>query len=183
MVYIYTDGASRGNGGKSAASFIITNGSIELKRSARYLGNATNNIAEYMAVYDALEYCMNNNLSRKGTVTTIISDSQLIINQLKGNWKINKSELKQINDDIRAIISESGGKFQYEWVPRTHSIISECDKMNNKVLDMMDKSPLPGKIAYEGHEDDYTDYRKKKPAKTKPKRKVVKKCKCKKVVK
>jgi ribonuclease HI len=177
MVYIYTDGASRGNGGKSAAAFIITNGATELTRSARYLGNATNNIAEYMAVYDALEYCLNNNLCRKGTVTTIISDSQLIINQLKGNWKINKPELKQINDDIRTIISESGGKFQYEWVPRTHSIIAECDKMNNKVLDMMDKSP--SKIVYEGHEDDYTDYRKKKSAKPKPKRKVVKKCKCK----
>jgi ribonuclease HI len=176
MVYIYTDGASRGNGGKSAAAFIITNGGIEIARNAQYLGNTTNNMAEYMAVYNALQYCLNNNICRKGTINTIISDSQLIINQLNGTWRINKPELKEMNDDIRHMISDTESKFLYEWVPRTHSMVKECDLMNNKLLDLVERSP---KSNYEGHEDDYTDFRKKKTS-AKPKRKVIKKCKCKK---
>ena len=118
MVYIYTDGASRGNGGKSAAAFIITNGATEIARSARYLGNATNNIAEYMAVYDALEYCLNNNICRKGTVTTIISDSQLIINQLKGAWKKYTVSL-QIEMRRRAMLEAKGVIYEHgvcKWV-------------------------------------------------------------------
>jgi ribonuclease HI len=178
MVYIYTDGASRGNGGKSAAAFIITNGNTEITRSARYLGNTTNNMAEYSAVYDALEYCILNNICRRGTINTILSDSQLIINQLNGSWRINKPELRQINDDIRHMISDTESKFLYEWVPRTHSMVKECDAMNNKLLDIVERSPI-SKLSYEGHENDYTDYRKKKSVKPKPKRKVVKKCKCK----
>lgn len=168
MVYIYTDGASRGNGGDSASSYIITDGSREINRGVRYVGHVTNNMAEYFAVYDGVLYSYNNDLLRG--YNSIVSDSQLIINQLKGNWKINNGDLKEINNIIRHYIDSSGGKFSYEWVPRTHAIIKECDRMNNNLLDSLGRSTMFIK------KDDDKKYlmRKKKSIKLK-----IKRCKCK----
>jgi len=133
-MYIYTDGASRGNGGESASSFIIIDkNNIELQHGVRRIGLATNNMAEYMAVHDALQYCYLN-IILEPTIT-IVSDSTLVINQLKGVWRINNINLKEINKHIRFYIDHMDASFTYEWVPRTHPMISMCDKMNNQCLD------------------------------------------------
>lgn len=133
-MYIYTDGASRGNGGESAAAFIIIDkNNIELHRGVRNIGLATNNMAEYMAVHDALQYCYLNVILEPSIA--IISDSMLVINQLKGTWRINNNNLKEINRNIRFYINNMNASFIYEWVPRTHPMIALCDKMNNQCLD------------------------------------------------
>jgi ribonuclease HI len=133
-MYIYTDGASRGNGGESASSFIIVDkNNIELQRGVRNIGLATNNMAEYMAVHDALQYCYLNVILEPSI--TIVSDSTLVINQLKGIWRINNNNLKEINRNIRFYINNMNASFTYEWVSRTHSMIALCDKMNNQCLD------------------------------------------------
>jgi ribonuclease HI len=133
-MYIYTDGASRGNGGESASAFIIMDQyNKEVQRDVRHIGLATNNMAEYMAVHDALQYCYLNVVVEPEI--TIVSDSMLIINQLKGTWRINNNNLKEINKHIRFYINAINASFKYEWVPRTHSIIAMCDKMNNQCLD------------------------------------------------
>ena len=136
MIYIYTDGASRGNGGESASAYIImTDKNEELARGVRHIGLATNNMAEYMAVHDAIEYCYLNIIFEPVENCKIISDSTLVINQLKGAWKINNQNLKEINHHIKFYIDNIGTKFEYEWVSRNHPIIKECDKMNNQCLD------------------------------------------------
>lgn len=136
MICVYTDGASRGNGGESAAAYIIINeDSRELARNVRHIGLATNNMAEYMAVHDAIEYCYLNILFDPAECCKIISDSMLIIKQLNGEWKINNHNLKEINHNIKFFTDNMGTKFMYEWVSREHKIIKECDKMNNQCLD------------------------------------------------
>jgi ribonuclease HI len=135
MLEIYTDGASRGNGGESASAYIIYNDGIELARNVRHIGLATNNMAEYMAVHDAIEYCYLNIMFNPAECCTIISDSMLVINQLNGKWKINNQNLKEINHNIKFYLDNMGIKFNFEWVSRENIVIKKCDLMNNQCLD------------------------------------------------
>lgn len=136
MICIYTDGASRGNGGESAAAYIIIGGDgKELARGVRHIGLATNNMAEYMAVHDAIEYCYLNIIFEPAEYCKVISDSALVINQLGGKWKINNHNLREINHNIGFYLNNMGTRFAFEWQPRTNKIIKECDKLNNQCLD------------------------------------------------
>lgn len=135
MIEIYTDGASRGNGGESASSYIIYNDGIELVRGVRHIGLSTNNMAEYMAVHDAIEYCYLNIMMDHSECFTIFSDSMLVINQLSGKWRINNQNLQEINKNIKFYLNNMGAKFIFTWVSRENKIIQQCDKMNNQCLD------------------------------------------------
>jgi len=138
MISIYTDGASRGNGGESASSYIILDkDGKELARNVRHIGIATNNMAEYMAVHDAIEYCYLNIIFNPTECCKVISDSALVINQLSGKWKINNQNLKEINRNIKFYLDNMGTRFAFEWEPRTNHFIKECDKMNNICLDKL----------------------------------------------
>jgi len=195
MVYIYTDGASRGNGGPSAGSFIIEDGGYnELARHSDYLGNMTNFMAEYMAIYNAIKFAYENGFVRGNTPNTLISDSEIVINQLKGKYKINHPNLKKINESIKTFLQFSKIHMTFEWAPRTHSRIKECDKMNNHLLDSMKlyagaktirdvvdtHEQIKSKPSSDGYY--YSDFtRTKKLSKSKPKRTIIKKkiCRCK----
>lgn len=133
MVNIFTDGASRGNP-KSACSFLIINDNKEIATGSRYLGIATNNVAEYSAILDALIYCKNHDYLILGDKHHIVSDSKLVINQLTGEYKLNNSNLKKIYDEIKSLI-DPDIIVEYKWVPRTDEFIKKCDKLNNKTLD------------------------------------------------
>lgn len=136
MICLYTDGASRGNGGESAAAYIIIGeDGNELTRGVRHIGLATNNMAEYMAVHDAIEYCYLNIMFGPSDCFKIVSDSTLVINQLNGKWKINNANLREIIHNIKFYLDNMGSRFAFEWEPRTNKIIKECDKMNNQCLD------------------------------------------------
>lgn len=135
MMEIYTDGASRGNGGESASAYIIYNDGIELARGVRHIGLATNNMAEYMAVHDAIEYCYLNLTLDHLELCIVISDSMLVINQLSGKWRINNQNLQEINKNIKFYLNNMGITFEFKWVPRENNIIKQCDVMNNQCLD------------------------------------------------
>jgi len=89
MIKIYTDGASRGNPGESAFAFIFTEKGKVIFLSAEYIGSATNNIAEYMAIISALREAGEKNIDR----ASLISDSELVISQINGTYKT-KATLK-----------------------------------------------------------------------------------------
>jgi len=147
MIYIYTDGASRGNGGESAAAWIIVDKDCkEITRGVRHIGLATNNMAEYMAVHDAVQYCYLNCVfdSKEDGGCKIITDSQLVVNQLKGVWKINNKNLKEINHNIKFYIDHMDTKFEYEWASRVHPILKDCDRMNNNILDTVKDLVISG---------------------------------------
>jgi len=87
---VYVDGGSRGNPGPAAIGFII--GSKEYKE---LIGEATNNIAEYKAIIAALKKVKHllGKEKLKNTEVIIYSDSDLVVNQLNGNYKILEKEL------------------------------------------------------------------------------------------
>ena len=123
------DGASRGNPGPAAYAVIIRrpDGSV-VYQLGKYLGNATNNVAEYFALITALDYCAEHNISR----LRVRSDSELLVRQLQGRYKVKSASLKPLHE--RALRqSKSFGYFVIEHVPR--ELNAEADALANAALD------------------------------------------------
>ena len=128
---IYTDGASRGNPGKAAWGFSICTAAGErLTERSGYMGTASNNVAEYTAIIAALKAAAS--LSR-GKVTCI-SDSQLVVNQLAGNWKIKKPHLKVLHTEAKKL-EKQFASVTYRHVQRETPQIARVDRMINHELD------------------------------------------------
>jgi probable phosphoglycerate mutase len=129
---VYTaqvDGASRGNPGPASYAVIVCkpDGSV-LYQLGKYLGNATNNVAEYFALITALDYCAANNISR----LRVRSDSELLVRQMQGRYKVKSAALKPLHE--RAVRqSKSFSYFAIEHVPR--ELNSDADALANAALD------------------------------------------------
>jgi len=132
MIKIYTDGGSRGNPGKSACAFLVTRDKETVYENAKFLGVKTNNEAEYNAIILALNW-VGKNLSSKEI--EIISDSELVIKQLNGEYKIKMSHLKKLNEEIRKIIDKNNFNIRFLNVKRENEFISRADFLVNKILD------------------------------------------------
>ena len=127
---IYTDGASRGNPGQAAIAFIICGGGKILERHAETIGKATNNEAEYMAIIRALEKAASMGAETIG----LFSDSEVVIRQLRGEYKIKEQRLKALFTKARGI--EKGlKKIVYNNLRRSDKMISLADSMVNEALD------------------------------------------------
>lgn len=82
---LFTDGGSRGNPGPAGCGIFIADEHMEpLKRGYRYLGETTNNVAEYTAMKIGIEKC----IEMGATEIDLRADSKLAIEQLSGNYKI-----------------------------------------------------------------------------------------------
>jgi ribonuclease HI len=129
-VIIYTDGGARGNPGPAGAGVVIQDGgkSFEFKK---YLGeHQTNNWAEYEAVALALTEAKKKKLA--GRSLEIRMDSQLVVEQLSGNWKIKEPGLKTQAAKVRALLVDfPSHKFVY--IPREKN--KEADKLVNEAID------------------------------------------------
>lgn len=144
-IIIYSDGGSRGNPGPAAYGFVIklkTN-SKKLKtivEDSKFIGEATNNQAEYNGVLAALKHLKLKVESENLKVNEIICylDSQLIVEQMKGNYKIKNEGLKPLYWKIRELMMDLGGKVQFEHVPRDKN--EQADKLVNEAIDSELKS-------------------------------------------
>lgn len=98
---IYVDGASRGNPGKAGAGAIIKDrGGAVVKRLKRYLGVKTNNAAEYGAVIMALTAAKALGM----TDVRVFADSELMVKQLSGVYKVKSEELRPLYDEAGALL-------------------------------------------------------------------------------
>lgn len=129
---VYTanvDGASRGNPGPAAYAVIVRrpDGSA-VYQLGKYLGRATNNVAEYFALIGALDYCAEHNISR----LRVRSDSELLVRQMEGRYKVKSASLKPLHE--RALRqSHSFAYFAIEHIPR--ELNSDADALANAALD------------------------------------------------
>lgn len=128
-VIINTDGAARGNPGPAAIGATIKDetGKI-IARISRRIGITTNNQAEYRAIIAALEKAIS--LGAKHVV--LRSDSELVVNQINGRYKIKKSTLRPLYQEIVQLIGSLEG-FTIAYIPRQQN--READKLANKALD------------------------------------------------
>ncbi len=132
---IFTDGGARGNPGPAACAYVVydDDGNIRQK-CGKYLGTATNNEAEYWAVIEALGYIV----SIKNSVSSIafFLDSQLVVNQLNGKFKVKEARLRELLLKIKSIEGEvTPLSIGYVHVPREQN--AAADALVNETLDNM----------------------------------------------
>lgn len=112
MLTIYTDGASSGNPGPMGIGIVIWRNDEKIKEISEYIGPGTNNIAEYSAVLRALEEAKH--IGEKEII--IKTDSELIVKQFKGEYKIKNKGLKPLKQKIDGLCLSLHVSFQH--IPR-----------------------------------------------------------------
>ncbi len=128
-ITIFSDGGSRGNPGPSAAGFVIVNNQqVVIAEGGEYLGITTNNQAEYHGVRLGLEKAIELNFKR----VDFKIDSMLVVNQMKGFYKIKNRELWPIHERIRELMKRFE-KVTFNHVGREFNQLA--DGMVNKTLD------------------------------------------------
>ena len=128
--FLFTDGASRGNPGPAAAGAILKNekGQVILKGS-QFLGRMTNNEAEYRALLFGLNKAQT---QARGGELVILMDSELVISQLRGVYKIKAPHLRELLMEVK-IKERAFPKVFYKLIPREKN--SQADALANEALD------------------------------------------------
>lgn len=130
-VNIYTDGASRGNPGDAAWGYLILDANDNLiTQQAGYIGRSTNNQAEYFAVIRSLQRAVD---ITEGEVH-LHSDSQLLVKQVTGEWKVKDAELYRLYSHVKSLVGEFSN-VQFSHVPRETELLSRADQLCNDRLD------------------------------------------------
>ncbi len=126
MLTIYTDGASSGNPGPMGIGVAMWKDGKLVKELSEYIGRGTNNFAEYTAVLRALEEA-----KKLGEhAITLKSDSELVIKQLNGEYKIKNKELKQLKHKVELLASSLSISFEH--IPREHN--ATADKLSKQAV-------------------------------------------------
>ena len=139
-IIIYTDGGSRGNPGPAAMGAVFCNEKGEIfKKYSEYLGEATNNESEYQAVILALKkfkQLFGKKLA-KNTEIEIRSDSELLIRQLNGEYKILEPNIQSLFLAIWNLKIDFK-KVKFKLISRKKN--KEADRLVNEVLDGQSKT-------------------------------------------
>lgn len=133
QIIVNTDGGARGNPGPAAAAFVVVDNGQILHQEGKYLGRATNNLAEYQAVNLAFDWLVKNAKRLSLTVIDFFLDSQLVVRQLTGHYKIKSQNILAVAGEIKAKEKLLGKKIFYHYVPREENHLA--DSLVNQTLD------------------------------------------------
>jgi ribonuclease HI len=123
------DGGSRGNPGPAAYGVVVRDPRGEIvARLKKYIGNNTNNVAEYFGLIAALDYAQNHSIR----ALRVESDSELMVKQLRGQYKVKSEELKPLFERARKM-SQTFESFRISHVYREQN--KEADALVNQALD------------------------------------------------
>ena len=129
-IVIYTDGGARGNPGPAGAGAVLIDGEKKVE-VAQFLGEMqTNNWAEYEAVVIALGRAIELGFLSRDIEFRL--DSQLVVEQLSGKWKIKERSLRAQVEKVRALI-KNFGTVRFTYIPREEN--KEADRLVNEALD------------------------------------------------
>ena len=135
---IFIDGAARGNPGPAGIGVVITDESANVvKNIAKFIGNATNNVAEYTAAVFGIEEARNLGAGE----LVINTDSELLAKQLGGEYKIKNSALKDLYAKIMKLLN-SFSEVRVNQIERAEN--KDADKLANKAIDQAAQK-RPGK--------------------------------------
>ncbi|MBI5465625.1 ribonuclease HI family protein [Candidatus Gottesmanbacteria bacterium] len=135
-LFIYTDGGARGNPGPAAIGVVIKDEQEKILTSfGKRIGETTNNVAEYMAVIEALRWIKENcSIASLPHCSIVFSlDSRLVVNQLNGLFKIKDARIRDLIVKIRELETEVGGNVSYCLIPREKNFLA--DNLVKKVLE------------------------------------------------
>jgi ribonuclease HI len=127
LLFIHIDGASRGNPGSSGIGIVIVRDSHTVTEYREFIGTKTNNQAEYLALKKALEVA-----SSLDSEVTILSDSELVINQRLNYYKVRNKQLKELFRQISSL-ERRFKTVNYRHVPR--ELNKQADLLANQAID------------------------------------------------
>ena len=126
---LYADGAARGNPGPAGAGAVIVSpdGHIVAK-VGKYLGENTNNVAEYMGLILGLKRAKAMGIKE----LEVLSDSELLVRQLKGEYAVKADHLKPLHDEAKALL-KTFPEIDVRHIPREDN--AAADEMSNRAID------------------------------------------------
>lgn len=130
-LFAFTDGASRGNPGESGIGIILkSQEGATVSLVGEYIGKATNNTAEYRALLRCLS------LARELGCTRLIvhSDSELMVKQLQGLYRVKHAELKRLFGEVQATLKTAPFSFEIRHVDRSRN--AEADHLANRAINL-----------------------------------------------
>jgi len=118
---LYVDGASRGNPGPAGIGVVVQDGANRsVRQFSKSVGETTNNVAEYLALIYALQEAL-----RAGyTAVTVKSDSELLVRQFNGQYKVRDAQLRVLHD-VAAHLAQGFAHCRVEHVPREQNRLAD----------------------------------------------------------
>jgi len=133
VVLVFADGGARGNPGPAAIGALVldpaTTPATRLATVSERIGVATNNVAEYRAVIAGLEAAR----AFPSRAVRVRADSMLVIQQLRGQWKVKQAHLKPLHAEARALLA-AYEHVDLAHVPRAQN--ADADALVNAALDL-----------------------------------------------
>ncbi|TMA31611.1 MAG: ribonuclease HI family protein [Deltaproteobacteria bacterium] len=127
-MYVFSDGAARGNPGPAGAGAVIKDASGKvLQRLKKALGKTTNNVAEYKGLILGLRKAQ----ELGAREVEVRADSELMIKQLNGKYAVRNEGLKPLYNEAKALLETF--KWNAEHIPREEN--AEADEMSNRAID------------------------------------------------
>jgi len=134
----HIDGGSRGNPGPAAFAAVMKTADGELvDEVSGFLGRTTNNVAEYRALLAALDYALTHKCRR----LRVLADSELLVHQINGVYKVKNAGLRPLYDEAKHLISRIES-FSIQHVYREDN--READRLANQTLDAAGKTQHAG---------------------------------------
>lgn len=129
-LFLYTDGGSRGNPGPSGIGVVILDGKRKkIKELSKYIGETTNNIAEYNALICALEEAS----ALSADEVVVYMDSELMTRQLGGDYRVKSAELKPLFEKALGIL-KTFGSFEIKHIEREKN--KDADRLANRAINL-----------------------------------------------
>jgi len=133
---LYTDGGSRGNPGPAGIGFVLNHGHVKSCDGGAFIGSETNNVAEYKALIWGLE----NALAVGITQLEVRSDSELLVRQLKGEYKVKNEGLKPLHIDAFSL-ARRFESVEFVHIPREEN--EAADALANEAMDLRETVGSP----------------------------------------
>ena len=130
MFRIYSDGGARGNPGPSAYGIVVTKDGNVVYEKAEFLGINTNNYAEYRGLIAAISKA----IEFKADEVEFVMDSELVIKQMNGEYKVKSPNIIELHRDAKAL-SSMIPKVRFTQVKRENPMISRADFLVNREMD------------------------------------------------
>lgn len=131
-VKVFTDGTSRGNPGKSGIGIVIKDASDKILTTYKeYIGEESNNSAEYKALIKSIDILKS--LKQNFSIIQFFSDSELIVRQISGKYKIKNQNLIKLSLEFWNSINGLNKKFKITHITRDKNVLA--DKLANEAID------------------------------------------------
>lgn len=132
---IHSDGGARGNPGPGACAFIVEQNKRVVAKGSKYLGEVTNNFAEYSGVLLALNWLLKKSpFTNYHSPIIFLMDSELVVRQLTGLYKVKDENLKKLFVEVKNITAKISSDIIFKNIPREENKLA--DFLVNKTLDL-----------------------------------------------